>query len=119
MQVNAVAAPVFLEDATELREIEVDHLLDWKGVGGAIRVIAAPGTRRKRHVLHHWEVLHGSHEAAEEYSAQRVPEATNRDRAVELNDGTVACFNLGEGDIQRKGAAAQQHILQELRMRTQ
>ena len=65
VKMDAITAPVPLEDPRELREIHVDRFLERKRKTGGVVVSLAAGTWRPRYVLLHGEILNCPHDRPE------------------------------------------------------
>src|SRR5204863_1784797 len=114
-----VATPVAAKNAAKLGEIEVDRLLERQGVRRGVVVIPSTRTRRKGHVLPHGEELYCADHRAENNGADRKEETPNGCSALDASARSVGHLVLGEREKERERAAGEQHVLKELRVRTQ
>ena len=120
VEMNAVPAPVPIEDTRELREIHVDRFLERKRKTRGVVVAFSASPRGPRYVLLNGEILNGAHHGAKDDRSKR--ESQRRQGA---RRGRVAgqWGRLGghtprtEREKEREGAAREQHVLQELRVR--
>ena len=117
MQVDAVPAPVLVENAGEVGKIEVDHFLKRQRERRSIVVVATAGAGRERHVLPNRKKLHRSHEGAEDDGAEREEQSSDGNASLETRARAVGQLELREGEIQCKRTAREERVLEKLWMR--
>src|SRR5687768_1526071 len=80
VQVNSVPAPVSVEHSGELRQVSIEKLAGWPGIGCRDPIVShSPSPWRPSDIFAQGEVLHRSHRQSDQYRRERGGKALHRD----------------------------------------